>query len=85
MAGMPEPPAEEPAAEEVPAPPEKTPAEYKVIARLSYKELDRIEGEPRARLLEAYLAFVSAVRQGSAEIEDLGDCLFEIYTEVKKR
>jgi molecular chaperone DnaK len=85
MAGLPQPPAEEPPAEEAPAPPEQTPAEYKVVARLSYKELDRIDGEQRELLLEAYLAFVSGLQQEPARVEELGDRLFEVYTEVKKR
>ena len=84
MAGLPRPPAEEPPQQAVPAPPEKTPAEHKVAARRSYRILDDLDPEPRARLLAAYLAFVAAVEKGTPDVDDLGDTLFDVYAEVRQ-
>jgi hypothetical protein len=85
MAGMPEPPGKdtEPAADALPPPPEGTPADYRMIARRSYKDLPKLDAEPRAELRAAYLAFVDGVVAGSDDVEDLGDTLFDVYTRVK--
>jgi len=86
MAGMPKPPsrAAEPVEDVLPPPPEDTPADYRMVARRAYKDIPRLDPEPQAELRAAYLAFVAAVPAGSAEVEELGDTLFDVYTRVKR-
>jgi molecular chaperone DnaK len=86
MAGMPKPPAKdsEPAVDVLPPPPDGTPADYRMVARRSYKDIPQLDAEPQAELRAAYTAFVGAVTAGSDDVEDLGDTLFDVYTRVKR-
>src|SRR5262249_50789688 len=72
-----------PPAPAVPEPPAETPAEFKSIARRSYKKLNTDPPSPaRDRLLQAYTAFVHAVQAQSPEVEGLGDTLDDVYKET---
>jgi molecular chaperone DnaK len=86
MAGMPKPPqrGSEPVEDALPPPPEGTPADYRMVARRSYKDIPRLDPDPQAELRAAYLAFVAAVDAGSEDVEDLGDTLFDVYARVKR-
>ena len=61
-----------------------TPAEFKSIARRSYKLLQQpMEDGKRTKLRTAYAAFSDAVKQNSANVEDLGDALGDVYIECR--
>jgi len=65
-------------------PPESTPAEFRSIARRSYKLLQQpLDPGQREQLQKAYGAFVAAVKTGSAELEDRGDELGDAYMKCK--
>jgi molecular chaperone DnaK len=72
-----------PRREEIPPPPPPvpadTPAEFKSVARRSFKLLDQLPPAERQKLLDAYLAFVEAVNTGSAAVEELGDVLTDAF------
>ncbi|MDX8037384.1 Hsp70 family protein [Lentzea sp. BCCO 10_0856] len=88
--GLPKPPGAAPSevddtdhADTLPPPPENTPAEFKSVARRSYKLVSQLPESRRAELASAYLMFVIAVRNGSSEVEDLGDKLNDVFYEHK--
>ncbi|GAB2845663.1 Hsp70 family protein [Lentzea nigeriaca] len=84
--GLPTPPPAEAAEDEsalLPPPPENTPDEFKSVARRSYKLVSQLPEERRAELESAYLTFVIAVRNGSSEVEDLGDRLSDVFYQYK--
>ena len=65
--------------------PDETPAEFKSIARRSFKLLSTMPSSPdRDKLLAAYTAFVNAVNVQSPQLEDIGDALGDIYTECSR-
>ncbi|MCI0487095.1 MAG: Hsp70 family protein [Blastocatellia bacterium] len=69
----------------VPEVPAETPAEFKSIARRSFKLLSTMASSPeRDKLLAAYTAFVNAVNSQSPELEDLGDALGDTYMESSR-
>ena len=69
----------------VPAVPENTPEELRYYARRAWKLLQQpMQKEKRARLSEVYNQFVTAVINGSAEIEDIGDELAKVYMKCKE-
>lgn len=74
-----------PAAPAIPEPPTNIPAEFKSIARRSYKLASQSSpSEEREKLISAYTAFVNAVQVQSPEVEHLGDALDDIYVECKR-
>ncbi|MEU7481148.1 Hsp70 family protein [Lentzea sp. NPDC042327] len=80
--GLPKPPGapgDQSDAAALPPPPDDTPAEFKSVVRRSYKLIPQLPEARRAELTSAYLAFVIAVRNGSAELEDLGDQLSDVF------
>lgn len=86
-AAAPPPPAAAPpppAAAAAEPPPENTPAEFRSIARRSYKLLQQpLEPGQREQLQKAYSAFVAAVKSGG-EVEDRGDELGDAYMKCSK-
>ncbi|MGD9526063.1 MAG: hypothetical protein AB7V44_04675, partial [Pseudonocardia sp.] len=67
----------------LPDPPAETPAEFRAVARRSFKLIAQLEAADGARLAGAYRAFVAAVQQGSDDVEDLGDQLTDLFYELK--
>ncbi len=64
--------------------PEETPAEFRSVARRSYKLLEQpLDSDKRASLLAAYSSFVAAVKSSAANIEELGDALGDVYLACK--
>jgi molecular chaperone DnaK len=70
-------------ADTLPPPPENTPDEFKSLARRSYKLASQLPAQRRAELASAYLTFVIAVQNDSAEVEDLGDKLSDVFYRYK--
>jgi molecular chaperone DnaK len=83
--GLPKPPSA--SVQDVPAslppPPEQTPDEFKTVARRSYKLVPQLPEPRQAELASAYLAFVIAVRNGSDEVESLGDKLSDVFYQYR--
>jgi len=64
-------------------PPEQVPAEFKAVARRSFKLVGQLSPPERERLATAYTAFVEAVLASSPEVEELGDVLDDTFHELK--
>jgi molecular chaperone DnaK len=83
-AGPPTPPdAGDEDTETLPPPPENTPDEFKILTRRSYKLASQLPAQRRAELASAYLTFVIAVQNDSAELQDLGDKLDDVFRRYK--
>jgi molecular chaperone DnaK len=68
----------------VESPPEGTPEEFRSIARRTYKLLMQpMDSSKRERLQRAYEQFVSAVKKGGGDIEEIGDALADVYQDCK--
>ena len=81
--GLPDPPPASSDPVVLPDPPAEIPAEFRSVARRSYKLIAHLEGAESARLSAAYRAFVAAVQQGSDDVEDLGDQLTDLFYDLK--
>jgi molecular chaperone DnaK len=78
-------PAARPAEPELVPPPDRTPAEFKTLARRSYKMLAELSTADGAELRAAYLAFVAAVEKDADDVEDRGDDLDDAFRPLRKR
>jgi molecular chaperone DnaK len=64
--------------------PEEVPAEFRSVARRTYKLLEQpMNSVKRERLLQAYTCFLAAVKGNSGNIEELGDALGDVYLSCK--
>jgi molecular chaperone DnaK len=76
--------ASSPQAAPVETPPANTPDEFRSLARRCCKLLEQpMDASKRERLLKSYNAFVAAVKNGSSNVEDLGDELGDVYLTCK--